>query len=96
MVQSDKHYILYLRKEHCAARDKRSPCNGITDLPTCLTSIESRSGVVSGVELEGSKCGWCPNGPCTGNNDNKCEPSNWLEAKGANEFETCLEGIVPP
>ena len=78
----------------CAKRDKILPCDQINDRFTCLTSTDSRSGVHAGVEIHGSKCAWCHGGPCTENNENTCEPRNWLEAKGVSEFDTCFDGII--
>ena len=77
------------------ARDKSSPCYAITDRRTCLTTTESRSLVDHGVQIHGSYCAWCPNGPCTANNIHKCESSKGLAAKGVTEFETCFKGMNP-
>ena len=62
------------------------PCNAITDRKTCLTSNDSRSA------YDFSPCAYCPNGPCTGNNDNRCEPKTWLQSQGIDTFEDCFEG----
>ena len=77
----------------CERRDKTSDCSGIRDRHTCLTTTESRDIKVSNVQLKGSVCGWCPNGPCTGNIANQCEPSIWLEANSVTRFETCYTGM---
>ena len=42
------------------------------------------------------QCVWCGGGPCTTNNDNKCEPKQWLEARSNKlnqaqwEYGTCI------
>ena len=77
----------------CSTKDKTSACDIILDRSDCLTTIESRSLIMSNVQLQGSECGWCPNGPCTTNNANRCEPIIWLEANSVTGFETCNSGI---
>ena len=68
-------------------------CHSINDRRNCLTTTESRSLEVFGVQMYGSNCAWCPNGPCTVISKGKCEPSNWLVAIGVREFDTCFKGI---
>ena len=69
----------------CVQRTKSAPCHLVTDRGTCLTTTDSRKW------LNGQDCVWCPNGPCTNNNANRCEPKEWLEVKsGDTNYEHCL------
>ena len=73
-------------------RETSQPCNDISDRISCLTSVESRGLVLSYGQVMGNDCGWCPHGPCTNDNNNRCQPANWLRGKSIN-FEEGLEGI---
>jgi len=73
----------------CYERAVGIACPLATDKDICQASFETRSIVASGVQINGSKCVWCENG-CTTNNNNKCEPKNWLERQSnAKDFEIC-------
>jgi len=77
----------------CLSRDlPPSPCYTITDRTQCLSTTESRSQIIDGVQIFGTDCIWCPNG-CGGLNTARCEPKNWSEAKG-HTFEECA-GDLP-
>ena len=76
----------------CVERKTSMPCHQIQDRDSCLTSKESRFAVIYGNNILGSDCVWCLDGSCTGNNQNKCEPKNWMEGQGLYNFETCLLG----
>ena len=68
------------------------PCYLIADRETCLTSTDSRNEDYDGVQIFGSNCFWCPDGPCTSHNANRCEPEPFLISKGVNGYETCIQG----
>ena len=76
------------------SRTKSQPCHLIKDRGTCLTSTDSRNMIYAGEQLFGSNCNWCPDGPCTSNNANRCEPEPFLKTKGVNGYETCIKGKV--
>ena len=93
------YHFQILDAENSLARTKRRPCPPITDRETCLTSVESRNLVLVGVQLQNSDCVWCPNGPCTVNDDKQCEPKIFVENYCAqnylscgNDFESSLKG----
>merc|ERR1712218_373518 len=50
-------------QEDCVLRTKLASCNTISDRTTCLVSIESRSLLLLGNQLQGNDSAWCPNGP---------------------------------
>ena len=73
-------------------RTNLASCNTIVDRTTCLVSIESRSSLLLGNQIQGNDCAWCPNGPCTSANSNRCEPRTFLDGSGVNDYETCVKG----
>ena len=75
-------------------RTKSHSCDLIKDRSTCLTSTDSRNEEFEGSPLFGSNCHWCPDGPCTSDNANRCEPEPFLKIKGVNGYETCIKGKV--
>ena len=76
------------------SRTKLQPCYSIEDRSTCLTSTDNRNLEIDGVQLFGSKCHWCPDGPCTSYNTNQCEPEPFLKSKGVKGYETCKQGKI--
>ena len=93
--------ILYLEirpqffsDEICMPRTVSRHCYLITDRETCLTSTESRNENSDGVQIFGSNCHWCPDGPCTSHNGNRCEPEPFLVSKGVNSYETCMKSKI--
>ena len=85
-------YILPVSGKECVPRDKQQACNQISDRTTCLTSYETRD--MANINVKPwSKCGWCPNVPCSNNNANRCEPKSWLQANSITNYEECLKGI---
>ena len=75
-------------------RTQSLPCDSINDRGTCLTSTDSRDREFNGGQLLGSNCYWCPNGRCTTQNENRCEPEPFLLFKGVNDYETCMQGKI--
>jgi len=75
------------------ARTETAACDGIFDKLSCLSSVESRSLELNGVQLNGSNCVWCPNGACTSDNENRCEPQIWLDTMSHSGYETCLSDV---
>merc|ERR1712198_20911 len=69
------------------SRDTYAPCNSLQDRGTCLRSLESRTDVPDGIQIHGNRCVWCQNGPCTGLNQNRCEPKEWLDTKQHSGYE---------
>jgi len=69
------------------SRDTYAPCNSLQDRGTCLRSLESRTDVPDGIQILGNRCVWCQNGPCTGLNQNRCEPKEWLDTKQHSGYE---------
>ena len=91
------HHFQLLDAENGIARTKKSGCPYIRDRETCLTSVESRDLVLFGAQLQNSNCVWCPNGPCTPNDDVQCEPKIFVEKALENglvveNFEPFLKG----
>ena len=83
----------------CATRDKLQACNEISDRTICLTTLETRGygelKKIYGIYVKrGSKCGWCPNGPCSSDNSTRCEPMLWIQTRNISDFEDCLPGIT--
>ena len=78
--------MYYPSAKQCALRESSQPCYEIANRKSCLTSTDSRGGV-----LKGQTCAWCPNGACTSANENRCEPKTWLKDQGVSDFEECLE-----
>ena len=78
----------------CMSRTTSQPCYKINDRGTCLTSTDNRNVEFHGVQLFGSNCHWCPDGPCTSHNANRCEPEPFLKSKGVKGYETCMQGKI--
>ena len=85
--------------KRCVERSTSTPCSSIKDRQSCLTSTESRSTITGnygnywkklGYDIFESDCVWCPDGPCTGNNKNRCEPKIWMTRERLTNFESCL------
>eukprot|EP01084_Bolivina_argentea_P314006 543852_1 len=64
-------------------------CWQITDKVTCLSSKDSRNHRLN------EPCVWC-NGPCTGDNNNQCEPAGWLFTRtnqiNPGQYEVAVNG----
>ena len=81
--------------EACVERSSSIPCDQLNDRESCLTSIESRSGVHFGKNIFGTDCVWCPNGPCN-ENQNRCEPKSLMDGQHLSNYETCIQGKSTP
>jgi hypothetical protein len=77
------------RCEGCTARTVSNACTANRDRISCLKATESRKRTDSDVQIYGSECVWCPNGPCTGASNNRCEPSIWLDKRAHSGYEPC-------
>ena len=84
--------LLFLAQS-CIPRSLSKPCSTITDRGTCLRSKESRL-EYEGMKINGTNCVWCPGGHCTNDNEGRCEPQKYLDAKNTNNYEECLNGNI--
>jgi len=94
LCTENEHWKQYKAYEigECA-RTETAACDGISDKWSCLSSVESRSLELNGVQLNGSKCVWCPNGACTSDNENRCEPQIWLDTMPHSGYDMCLSDV---
>ncbi|CAE8671921.1 unnamed protein product, partial [Polarella glacialis] len=79
-------------------------CGSIRNKLTCLSSKDGRTGYSDhGLKMGGEPCAWCDGGLCTSNNDDVCEPYDWLvngegtafntlHARGSYEIAQCHDG----
>jgi len=86
---------LNLHMQVCQKRTQKNDgdgCNEIKDRRECLTSMDGRDYAADGIYLRGQHCVWCNGKPCSGDNNNKCEPQKWLDkvGNGTIDYETCL------
>lgn len=66
-----------------------SGCNSIQDEQTCLSSLDGRPyEFVAGYKAAGQPCVWCGGGACTSQNDNKCEPYDYVVNGAGHAFQT--------
>ncbi|CAJ1328727.1 unnamed protein product [Effrenium voratum] len=64
-------------------------CNNIRDADTCLSSTDGRPYVrVAGFKVQGQPCVWCGGRPCTENNDNLCEPLDFVQNGNGYAFKS--------
>ncbi|CAE7445884.1 Esyt3 [Symbiodinium sp. CCMP2456] len=63
-------------------------CNNIREKDKCLTSRDGRPFIqVAGFDVHAQPCVWCGGKPCHGNNDNLCEPYDFIINGGGHAFK---------
>ena len=88
-------FLLYIIDEnaHCTVKEKTlAICPKLDSRESCLTSRDSRNYPINNVQLYGTDCAWCPNGPCMwAVNNQRCQPIDWLiKTTEVRAIETCL------
>eukprot|EP00439_Symbiodinium_sp_Y106_P072232 s1827_g13.t1 len=64
-------------------------CNNIREKDKCLTSRDGRPFIkVAGFDVHAQPCVWCGGKPCHGNNDNLCEPYDFIINGGGHAFKS--------
>lgn len=67
--------------------EKPEGCNRLDDPKQCLSSFDGRPYErVAGFRVKGQPCVWCGGEACTANNDNKCEPLDFVLNGGGYAF----------
>lgn len=73
--------------------EKPEGCNKLQDPRQCLSSYDGRPyDRVAGFRVQGQPCVWCGGQACTGNNENLCEPLDFVLNGGGYAFSA---GGVP-
>eukprot|EP00425_Heterocapsa_triquetra_P021855 CAMPEP_0195154926 /NCGR_PEP_ID=MMETSP0448-20130528/183902_1 /TAXON_ID=66468 /ORGANISM="Heterocapsa triquestra, Strain CCMP 448" /LENGTH=470 /DNA_ID=CAMNT_0040193707 /DNA_START=74 /DNA_END=1483 /DNA_ORIENTATION=+ len=81
-------YQCYNKEMRCLTKQAKG-CYDITSKDTCLSSRDGRQNTTyKDIDIYGQPCVWCGGAPCTSNNDNLCEPLDFVMKGEGTVFTT--------